>query len=67
MSRTDLTEVEISQMKRRAQGVLKDVGTPWEVSKPQADQILRLTGELLELRNRESNVRQLHDLEWDEY
>lgn len=66
MARTDLTEGEIRVLERYARR-LKDTGTPWEVTQLQADQVLRLTGEVMELRNREANVRQAHGLEWDEY
>ncbi len=65
MSRTDLVEREIAQLERKAHGVL--AGTPWEISRIDADRIIRLTGEVLEIRNREANTRQLHGLEWDEY
>lgn len=66
MSRTDLTEEEIRYLKRKAQRVI-DPGDGWVVGKLEADQLLRLTGEVIELRNREANTRQLHGLEWDEY
>lgn len=41
-------------------------GEVWSLSKLDADRVLRLTGEVLELRNRESHARQMHNLE-DEY
>lgn len=67
MARTDLQEHEIGQLERKARRVLAEPTTPWEVSKLDADRLLRLTGEVLELRNRESATRQQHGLEWDEY
>jgi chromosome condensin MukBEF complex kleisin-like MukF subunit len=67
LARTDLQEHEISQLQRKARRVLEDRAEPWEVSKLDADRVLRLTGEVLELRNREAQTRQLHGLEWDEY
>jgi hypothetical protein len=67
MSRTDLTEIEISQLRRKATRVLGENSEPWEVSKLDADRLLRLTGEILELRNREAHVRQIQGLEGDEY
>jgi hypothetical protein len=60
--RTDLLEREITQLKVKAQRVVDDK-EPWNVSKLDADRILRLTGEVLELRNREAEVRHLHGLE----
>jgi chromosome condensin MukBEF complex kleisin-like MukF subunit len=66
VSRTDLTEDQIRALTRRCKKVLDDSGV-WSVTKPEADQILRLTGEVLELRNREAATRQQHALEWDEY
>jgi hypothetical protein len=62
MARTDLLEHEISQLKRKAQRVI-DAGDVWSVSKLDAERLLRLTGEIIELRNREAHSRQLHDLE----
>jgi hypothetical protein len=62
MARTDLTELELSQIRRKAQRVL-DKGEVWDVSKLDADRLVRLTGEVVELRNREAHVRQMHDLE----
>jgi hypothetical protein len=62
MARTDLLEHEISQLKRKAQRVI-DPGEPWSVSKLDAERLLRLTGEVNELRNREAASRHLHDLE----
>jgi chromosome condensin MukBEF complex kleisin-like MukF subunit len=67
MARTDLQEHEISQLERKAKRVLAEPSDPWQVSKIDADRLLRLTGEVLELRNREATTRQLHNLEWDEY
>lgn len=62
MARTDLLEHEISQLTRKARRVI-DPGEPWSVSKLDADRLLRLTGEVIELRNREAHSRQMHDLE----
>lgn len=62
MARTDLIEHEIAQLRRKAQRVI-DAGEPWSVSKLDADRLLRLTGEIIELRNREAHSRQMHDLE----
>lgn len=62
MSRTDLVEREITQLRVKAQRVVADQ-EQWAVSKLDADRILRLTGEVLALRNREAEVRHLHDLE----
>lgn len=62
MSRTDLLERELTQLRTKAQRVIADQ-EPWAVSKLDADRILRLTGEVLALRNREAEVRQLHGLE----
>jgi uncharacterized protein HemX len=67
MPRTDLQEHEISALQRKARRQLGDDPPAWQVSKSEADQLLRLTGEVLELRNREANTRALHNLEWDEY
>lgn len=67
MPRTDLQEHEIGQLERKARAVLADPPRPWEVSKLDADSLLRLTGEVLELRNREAHVRQIQGLEGDEY
>jgi hypothetical protein len=67
MARTDLQEHEISALQRKARRQLGDDPPGWQVSKSEADQLLRLTGEVLELRNREANTRALHNLEWDEY
>lgn len=62
MARTDLLEFEIAQLTRKAQRVI-DPGEPWQVSKLDAERLVRLTGEVAELRNRESHARQMHDLE----
>jgi hypothetical protein len=62
MARTDLLEHEISQLARKARRVI-DPGEPWSVSKFDAERLLRLTGEVIELRNREAHSRQMHDLE----
>ena len=67
MPRTDLQEHEIGQLERKARRVLAEPSTPWEVSKLDADRLLRLTGEVAELRNREAHVRQIQGLEGDEY
>lgn len=67
MARTDLREHEISRLQSKARRVLSETPVPWELTKLEADQLLRLTGEVLELRNREANTRQLHGLEWYEY
>ena len=67
MARTDLQEHEISQLQKKARRVLAEPPDPWEVSKLDADRLLRLTGEVLELRNREAHVRQIQGLEGDEY
>ncbi len=67
MARTDLQEHEISQLERKARAVLRERAEPWAVSKIDADRVLRLTGEVLELRNREAHVRQIQGLEGDEY
>ena len=65
MARTDLLEVEISQLAAKARRVISS-GEPWAVSKIDAERVTRLTGEVLELRNREAHARQMHGLE-DEY
>lgn len=62
MSRTDLIEREITQLRVKAQRVVADQEA-WSVSKLDADRILRLTGEVLALRSREAEVRHLHGLE----
>jgi hypothetical protein len=62
MARTDLIEREITQLKVKASRVIDDKEA-WSVSKIDADRILRLTGEIIELRNREAEVRHLHGLE----
>jgi chromosome condensin MukBEF complex kleisin-like MukF subunit len=62
MARTDLVEREITQLRTKAQRVASDQ-EPWSVSKLDADRILRLTGEVLALRNREAEVRHLQGLE----
>jgi hypothetical protein len=62
MARTDLFEYEISQLARKAQRVI-DPGEPWSVSKLDAERLIRLTGEVIELRNREAHSRQMHYLE----
>lgn len=62
MARTDLLEREIAQLKVKATRVIDDKEA-WSVSKIDADRILRLTGEIIELRNREAEVRHLHGLE----
>jgi chromosome condensin MukBEF complex kleisin-like MukF subunit len=67
VARTDLQEHEISQLERKARAVLRERAEPWAVSKIDADRVLRLTGEVLELRNREAHVRQIQGLEGDEY
>ncbi len=68
MARTDLQEAEIARLRRKAQRVFEErTEEPWQVSKQEADQLLRLTGEVLELRNREAHVRQIQGLEGDEY
>jgi chromosome condensin MukBEF complex kleisin-like MukF subunit len=66
MPRTDIQEHEIGQLRRKAQRVL-EAGEPWELSKLDAERLLRLTGEVLELRNREAHVRQIQAMEGDEY
>lgn len=62
MARTDLLEHELAQLTRKAQRVI-DPGEVWTVSKLDAERVVRLTGEVLELRNREAHSRQMHDLE----
>lgn len=62
MARTDLIETELAQLNAKARRVISDK-EPWQVSKLDAERVLRLTGEVLELRNRESHARQMHDLE----
>jgi len=62
MARTDLMEIELSQLRTKAQRVVAEK-EPWLVSKLDADRILRLTGEVLTLRSREAEVRHLHGLE----
>ena len=63
MSRRDLLEWEITQIQNKARRVAR--GEPWDISTIDADRLLRLTGELLELRNREAHSRHLHGLEGD--
>jgi hypothetical protein len=65
MSRTDLTEDQLRELKRWMRH-LCDGGLKVEPHRV-ADYVERLTGEVLELRNREANVRQIQGLEWDEY
>jgi hypothetical protein len=65
MARTDLIETELAQLNAKARRVIAD-GEVWTVSKIDAGRVLRLTGEVLELRNREAHARQMHGLE-DEY
>jgi hypothetical protein len=65
MARTDLIETELAQLNAKARRVIAD-GEVWTVSKIDAGRVLRLTGEVLELRNREAHARQMHSLE-DEY
>jgi hypothetical protein len=60
--RTDLLEVELYQLSRKAERVVAS-GEVWTVSKLDAGRIVRLTGEVTELRNREAHSRQMHDLE----
>jgi hypothetical protein len=67
VARTDLQEHEISQLERKARGVLREPGEAWVMGKLDAERLLRLTGEVLELRNREAHVRQIQGLEGDEY
>jgi hypothetical protein len=67
VARTDLQEHEIAQLERKARAVLREPSDPWQVSKIDADRVLRLTGEVIELRNREAHVRQIQGLEGDEY
>jgi hypothetical protein len=67
VARTDLLEREIEQLQRKARAVVREPSTPWEISKIDADRILRLTGELIEIRNREAHVRHIQGLEGDEY
>lgn len=65
MARADLIETELAQLNAKARRVISSA-EPWNVSKLDAERVLRLTGEVLELRNREAHARQMHGLE-DEY
>lgn len=62
MPRLDLREADISQIQRQAQAVASGKGD-WSLTRADADKLLRLTGEVLELRNREAQVRQIHEIE----
>jgi chromosome condensin MukBEF complex kleisin-like MukF subunit len=62
MARTDLLDLELTQLRIKAQRVVGEK-EPWLVSKLDADRILRLTGEVLALRSREAEVRHVHGLE----
>lgn len=64
MARTDLIETELAQLAAKARRAIN--GEVWSLSKIDADRVLRLTGEVVELRNREAHARQMHGLE-DEY
>lgn len=64
MARTDLIETELAQLAAKARRCIG--GEVWSLSKLDADRVLRLTGEVVELRNREAHARQMHGLE-DEY
>lgn len=61
MARTDLLEHEIGQLAAKARRCIG--GEVWSVSRLDAERLVRLTGEVVELRNREANSRQMHDLE----
>ena len=62
MARTDLTEREIAKLQLQAHAVA-DGSAEWHLTRQEAGQLMRLTGEVLDLRSREANVRQMHDLD----
>ena len=66
MSRRDLSESEISELKRVVReigaGAYTAVNMP-RAAKRASDLIERLAGEVLALREREAHARQMHDLE----
>jgi hypothetical protein len=65
MARNDLTESEINHVKRRAQMVV-DENFVWQLTKREADQVQRLAGEVLRLRDTEAQVRHFEgqEQEW---
>lgn len=65
MARTDLTEADIRTLNRRARAVLDD-SFAWTLTKREADQIQRLSGEVIRLRETESQMKQVEgqEQEW---
>lgn len=62
MARSDVSELELAQLRMKATRLIQ-AGEPWQISKLDAERLIRLTGEVTELRNREAHARQMHDLE----
>ena len=62
MARSDVSELELAQLRMKATRLIQ-AGEPWQLSKLDAERLIRLTGEVTELRNREAHARQMHDLE----
>jgi len=60
--RRDVTELELAQLRMKATRVMHS-GEPWMLSRLDAERIIRLTGEVSELRNREAAARLMHQLE----
>jgi hypothetical protein len=56
MPRSDLTESEIRQLTRRA-GMVVDDDFVWQLTKREAGQVRQLAGEVMVLRERESQVK----------
>lgn len=65
MPRSDLTQTEVSHLQRRAQMVV-DENFVWQLTKREADQVHRLAGEVLRLRDTEAQVKHLEgqEQEW---
>lgn len=65
MARSDLMEREISTLRRRA-GMVVDENFVWQLTKHEAEQLRRLAGEVLRLRETEAQVRHIEgqEQEW---
>ena len=65
MPRSDLTEAEIRTLQRRA-GMVVDDDFVWQLTKREAEQLRRLAGEVVALRERESQVKHMEgqEQEW---
>ena len=61
MARAELIEHELAQLAAKAKRCIN--GEVWSLSKLDAERVLRLTGEVVELRNREAHTRQMQNLE----